>query len=160
MIKTSMLDFARTGRMGPIHCGLPREDLRKLLGDPPNWAAPASSASRAKIWRYGDVEFHFSKDLQNVWMIFSDHDHLADGGDTLCLEPWVIQKELPRAQFEAELAGAGIDFVVVHPADDPGQRIIVTFAKVNFLFLEENDSGGPPRGLFGWSITEPPSVHA
>jgi len=159
MIKASMLDFARTGRMGPIHCGLPREDLRKLLGDPPNWAAPASSASRAKLWRYGDVEFHFF-DLQNVGMIFSDHDNLADGGDTLCLDPWVIQKELPRAQFEADLAGVGIDFVFVHPAFDPSQSIILTIAKVNFLFIEKQESFGPPPGLCSWSITEPPSVPA
>lgn len=157
MIKTSMLDFARTGRIGPIHCGLPREDLRKLLGDPPNWGLASSPAAQAQIWRYGNVEFHFN-DLENVYLIFSDHDHLTDGGDTLCLDPWVIQKELPRAQFEAELVRVGIDFVVVRPAYDPNQRIIETVAKVNFVFMEEYESFGPPRGLVSWSIIEPPSI--
>ena len=133
MIKASMLDFARTGCLGPIHCGLTREDLRGLLGDPPSWGL-AGSRSRATIWRYGDVEFHFHDNAHNIWLIFSDHDHLADGGETLVLDPWVIQKGLPRAEFETELAQIGIGFSLERPRHDPSQRIIVTTAKVT-LYL-------------------------
>lgn len=157
MIKASMLDFARSGCLGPIHCGLPREDLRNLLGDPPNWGCPATTSwLRAKVWRYGDVEFHFHKHLQNVWLIYSDHDHLADAGETICLDPWIVQKGFPRTQFETELAQVGIHFAVERPTYDPNQHVIVTTAKVNFIFIEEDESGGTARGLFGWSITELP----
>lgn len=102
------------------------------------------------------MEFHFHDNAQNISLIFSDHDHLAEGGETLVLDPWVIQKGLPRAEFETELAQIGIDFLVERPPSDPNQRIIVTTAKVNFMFIEEDKSGGTARGLIGWSITESP----
>lgn len=156
MIKASMLDFARTGFLGPIRCGLPREDLRSLLGDPPKWGL-GISWTLANIWRYGDVEFHFH-DTQNIRVIFSDHDHLAHGGETLVLDPWVVQKGLPRTEFEIELAQIGIDFSVKRPSYDPSQRIIVTTAQVNFIFIEEDESGGTARGLAAWSITESPGL--
>lgn len=59
-----------------------------------------------------------------------------------------------RAQFESELAQAGIDFSVKRPNYDPNQRIIVTSANVNFMFVEEHESDGTAHRLMGWSITE------
>lgn len=126
------------------------------MATPPSWGL-GISWSRAKIWRYGDVEFHFHN-TQNITVIFSDHDHLADGGETLMLDPWVVQKGLPRTEFEIELAQIGIGFSVKRPSYDPSQRIIVTTAKVNFVFIEENESRGTARGLAAWSITESPGL--
>jgi hypothetical protein len=57
------------------HVGLPKKDLHDLLGDSPSCGPPVSW-SLAKIWRYGDVEFHFHDKAQNINLIFFDHDHL------------------------------------------------------------------------------------
>lgn len=150
-----MLDFARSALLGPIHCGLPREELRKLLGEPPDWACPANSASQARIWRYGDVEFCFGDDLKDVLMIYSDHEDLTSGGGTLHLDPWVIRRGLGRSQLEDALARMGVDFAVERPAYDTRQRLLVTAANVTFNFMEEPEEPGEPCGLFAWAARVP-----
>jgi hypothetical protein len=53
MIHASMLDFARTGRLGPVHCGITRDELIDLLGAPDAWHASAPAMRVSNIWRYG-----------------------------------------------------------------------------------------------------------
>jgi hypothetical protein len=159
MIKASMLDLARTGQLGPLRCGLSKADLRTLLGDPPDWSMSkkVKIGSGAKIWRYGNVEFHFPDQAgQFLWMIFSDHDDLTDGGDAFSLDSWAVRKGISLSEFELELTQAGVQYVVEQPDFDPRRRLVVTSAKVTFGSLQEPEEG-ERSGLFNWSVAAGPS---
>ena len=158
-VKASMLEFARTGQLGPLRCGMSRDELLAAVGPPSDWMLDTVDRIKSRmetsgIWWYGDVEFHFDED--RVWMIFSDHSPLTDGGKTLLIDPWIIRAELPRLKFEAELTLRGIEFKTVTYPYAPDEVRVVTSHGAEFLFIEFlEDAHSPPAGLNGWSIVSP-----
>ena len=65
----SLLTFIRTGRLGEVGLGAPREEVEAAFGSPPSWDAQSQPES-AQIWKYGAMEIYF--DEHRVWMIFTD----------------------------------------------------------------------------------------
>ena len=147
MVKVSLCEFARTGLFGPISLGMSREELRLLLGNPPMWDAD-STIEDASIWRYSDIEFYFQE--HKLWMIFTDHESLADGGETLEIGAWVVRPGLPRNDLEPALREHEITYRASHPAYDPRQCHVLTSVGVKFSFLEARDYDDEELGLFSW----------
>ncbi len=91
-----MQDFLRTGAFGSINLGISRDDLWSHLGEPENWSlgpGKRSAASRAAIWKYVDVEFHFSED--RLLLVFADHVERLDGGRAINVGLWILNGEVP-----------------------------------------------------------------
>ena len=147
MIHTSMLDIATGGGVCSQCHGLDHTRLKELLGPPSDWGMQ-NLAENAEIWRYGDLEFHFSD--WTVFQIFSDHNELTDGGDALSIDPWVIRRGLGRDEFEATLTDAGIPFETTTPDYGSSQRLVRTKSGAVFTFCE--GSNHDESGLVAWSI--------
>lgn len=64
-----LLEFVRSGALGPIRVGATRGEVQSALELPDQWTETGS------IWKYGAVELHFID--ERVWMIFSDDPSLA-----------------------------------------------------------------------------------
>lgn len=80
-------DYERTGKLGVIHLGMTRDDLRQLFGEPDDAAKGFRKQPQTGIWKYGDVEFHFGLEGE-LFFIFIDE---ADEG----LSPRVIAQAIP-----------------------------------------------------------------
>ncbi len=141
-IAVSTRDFLRTGEFGPIRPGLSRDALRGLLGDPEGWSlgpGKRKPASRAAIWQYGDVEFHFNGDT--LWLIFADHITTLKGGKAIDLDPWVLNGNATVKQVLGDLEEAHIPFQRIDwKFDDTTERFRVG-AGVDLLFWDENQYG-------------------
>jgi hypothetical protein len=148
MIQTSMMDFAKLGGFGALQKGLPRDELQKLLGIPEMWGTQDKLAI-ADIWRYGNVEFHFSD--HQISFIFSDGDDLCDGGKMLSIDPWIVQKRLPLKKFTDALTQMGIQFTTGQYQYDETQQIVTTSGGAIFSFVVVLENQGDPLGLFWWS---------
>lgn len=122
-MKISLRDFAATGKFGAVEPGIMRAGVRDILGAPPNWSAPFDNLEAAAIWKYGDIEFHFSGDV--LWMIFTDDFEIPRGCELFEVDAWEVKRDCTPSQMEQYLTEAGIayrveDFSYV----DDGVRLI------------------------------------
>ena len=91
--------------------------------------------SRAGIWKYGDIEFHFSKDT--LWLIFTDHVSTLKGGGAINLDPWVLNSNLTVKQALREFEDAGIPCQRIDwTLDDDTERFRVG-AGVELMFADK-----------------------
>lgn len=150
MISISFREFVVTGKFGPVQPGMTRSDVERLLGEPEAWGT-AGQPEIAAIWKYGEIEFHFSGD--ELCSIFSDQGFLTDGGEICRIDPWIIRAGLPLAEFQAALEAADIGYAVSQPSYDARQRFVLTSTNIQFGFLEGEDSEYPNEtsGLRSWS---------
>lgn len=144
-----MLALAQTGRLGSLGCGITQAEIQAILGSPQLWG-PQQSAKQARIWRYGDVEFHF--DNWRIWLIFSDHNNLTNGGSSLQLDPWIIRRGMARDELADGLDYQGIQFTITRPQYDVSQRLLQTEAGLVFTFFEPPEETWDESGLVAWSI--------
>ena len=147
MLETSMINVARSGELGNRCHGLDHDGLRTVIGDPTDWGA-GEKQERARIWCYGDIEFHFGG--WRVYMIFSDHGDMTDGGGSLHIDPWIIRRGLPRQEFQNALMLEGIEFKAAIPDHDSGQCIVTTQSGAKFTFVEHSDDEA--GGLVAWVL--------
>jgi hypothetical protein len=148
MIQTSMMDFVKLGGFGALQKGVPRDELQKLLGIPGMWGTQ-DKLSIADIWRYGNVEFHFSD--HQISFIFSDGDDLCDGGKMLSIDPWIVHKGLSLKKFTDALTQIDILFTTEQYQYDETQQIVTTSGGAIFSFVVTPENHGDPLGLFWWS---------
>jgi hypothetical protein len=60
-----------------VSLGISREDLIRLLGPPDDMEYVAKNDRPPSIYKYGDIEFHFSRRADSVlWLIYTED---ADG---------------------------------------------------------------------------------
>lgn len=141
-----MIDLVRMGELGPLRHGLTRAAIRDILGPSQQWG-PEKFVDLAMIWRYGDIEFYFKDGLLS-W-IFSDHENLTDGGETLKVESWVVCRGLELKEFECHLKNAEVGFTVEIPHYDSTQTHVICTSGARFTFLNETADG--ESGLVSWS---------
>jgi|GEM_PF-2369490 hypothetical protein len=147
MIQTSILDLASSGNLGSLCHDRNHDELRELLGSPSDWGTQTIQ-ERAEIWRYGDIEFHFSD--RKVYLIFSDHGDMTRASDSLQIDPWILRRDLALEDFQSALAAASIQYETVIPDFDPTQRIVTTISGARFTFTDNPDDD--VSGLIAWSI--------
>jgi len=154
MVHVSMLELIRTGHFGPFRHGMTHAALKELLGEPPLWG-PRDPVFDAKIWRYGEIEFHF--DLDELFFIFSDHDSLTDGGATLVIKPWEVRGGMPRKEFEAALSEKRVPYSVNQDRFEPSYTHLTTGSGIKFTFAEDQETQHDlvaPSGLVAWSTLD------
>jgi hypothetical protein len=130
-----MQDFLKTGEFGPIRLGISRRQLRGHLGEPEDWGPAPRAKHNAGIWKYGDVEFHFSGDT--LWLIFADNVENLDGGKAIDLDPWTLNgaatvESVLQTLVEAHIPCQRIEWTL----DDGTERFRVGVG-VELLFLDE-----------------------
>jgi hypothetical protein len=142
----SLLDFAKTGQFGPITIGSTRTEVRTAFGDPTDYTA-RQPMELADVWRYGDLEIHFTDEL--VSLLYSDGFDIPEGGPTLKIDPWIIRRRLPLNDWERAAPSAGLEFDSAEDQINPRCIIVTTTAGVFFHFGIEED----PEGLYVFGIS-------
>lgn len=147
MLAVSLEEFFRTGFFGVIQLGMPRESVLSLLG-PTVWWGPsdATSFETATIWKYGDIEFYFSR-ADRLFQIFSDDFEIPKGGETLQIEPWVIRNQMPAETLKAALDEAEIPFSIQDVPALPGVIEIETQGHVRIWCRIEREPDDDFREL-------------
>lgn len=90
-----LADFLATGRLGPVHCGLNRNQVALALGAPDGWIARRSGEEFPSYWCYGKLELSFDPDPPHAMNFFQiefasrlsgDCEILAGGKIVLALQ--------------------------------------------------------------------------
>ncbi|MBW1295135.1 hypothetical protein [Aquimarina litoralis] len=102
-------EFFKTGKFDFLKLGKTKEWIIHNFPDPDGFNENPS-IYRDPIWRYGNIELHFNKDV--LFLIFSDYIDDLDGGDSLELKKWFIGNlnKLNLSDVISELNKAHIDF--------------------------------------------------
>jgi len=75
--------FGETGDICPVRLGCTREEIRSIFGEPDAVGGALHKHKPPKIWKYGDLEFHFgTKSTDTLSLIWSD---TADGTVKVCI---------------------------------------------------------------------------
>ncbi len=88
-IKVSIKEFFLYGKFDFIELGQSKEWILNNFPNPDDFGS-GNTIQKAKVWRYGNLEFHFEKDRLN--MIFSDYIDNLSIGNNLILEKWILKK--------------------------------------------------------------------
>jgi hypothetical protein len=147
---TSLEDFARTGKLGPLALGMQRSRVVEFVGRPSDFSARQPEA-RAAVWRYGSAELHFDEEDRICLIHFDDGFDIPRGGSGLSFAPWVLKEGMARDVLEQSLNSVGIGFRSSADPHNPGCIKIVTSSGVYFLLGIEGPCIGRGLLLFGAS---------
>jgi hypothetical protein len=156
MLAVCLEEFFRTGVLGEISLGMSRESVSSLLGSPDLWGpSNAKNVETATIWKYGDIEFYFSR-ADRLFQIFSDDFEIPTGGKTLHIDPWVIHDKMLAETLKAALDEARIPFTVQDVPTLPGVIQIATAGNVRLMCrIElEPDDDFEELGLFSFCLSD------
>src|SRR4051794_27422331 len=96
MMLVSLKDFLASGVFGPVSFGCDRQQLEAILGEPEDVGGVSRKHRRLVIWKYGDVEFYFSRASGGLEMVhidrFTGPGGSPQGWGGLQIDPWVIRE--------------------------------------------------------------------
>ena len=110
MLQISLRDFLETGSFGPVALGQKRDIVKSLLGEPDDFSNDRTKHGKPRIWKYGDIEFHFDDLDDCLNMIHSDDFLVPIGSKKFDLDPWILKDELSLANAMEILSVEGIGF--------------------------------------------------
>jgi hypothetical protein len=155
MVRVSLREFLATGRFGPVHIGSSRADVQRAFGPPDDRDAQAKSDEAARVWKYGDVEFHFDGGgaRASVWLIHTDSFvSVPQGGRKVDLDPWIVSRALGEGSARSELAKAAITYASGPYAYDTDLDELRTAVGVSLVFSGRRDQGRRDRALVSMSL--------
>jgi len=136
----SLLDFFRTGKLGPIHLGMARAAVLDILGRPDNWSVAVNDDGQPAIFMYGDVEFYFDGS-DTLTCLRADNFDVLSGGDGLRLDSWLPRRGMALHQVEEQLTLQGIGYQRTRrPSDPPDMMIIQLTSGVELGFQSPDEA--------------------
>jgi hypothetical protein len=140
-MRVDMKSFLISGEFGQISFPATRQDVAAILGEPDDWTAE-QPRSRASIWKYANVEFHFAPHSDAVWMIFTDDLTPSGRNSALTLDTWIIGEQLRLEDAEAALLQAGIVYQrISNPILETIDLLTVSNITLRFSSIEPTDGG-------------------
>jgi hypothetical protein len=146
----SLKDFLATGVFGQVPFGCDQRHLEAVAGQPEATGGVSRKHRQPIIWRYGDVEFYFSRSSGGLEMIhidrFSGADSSPQGWGELQVDPWVIREGIGKAEFLRALEFASLVYTV---RDGPAlnQEAVVVASGVEAGFVSGPDEFSDFVGL-------------
>ena len=104
-----MKSFLASGVFGQISFPVSRQTIAALLGEPDEWTTE-QPRSKASIWKYANVEFHFESRSDAAWLIYADDLASFTGNSALVLDEWIIREQLRLEEAESALLQEGISY--------------------------------------------------
>jgi hypothetical protein len=151
-MKTVSLEaLFQTESLGPILLGMSRAQVQEALGPSDEVGCTSRKYRRPSCWFYGDIELHFVRGGDELWLIHLEHFRIPQGGKNLHLDPWIIRGEMTRSEVEHHLAACSLPFQQIPSAADNATTLRVG-AGITLLFLNELRPHDPPPGLFALSF--------
>lgn len=125
--------FLQSGNLGALHLGLTRNDVRRLLGEPPDYS---EKSWKNEIWKYGSLQVAFSEDsLSFIGLYFEDGE--LNLPSTMVRNGEFNLKENRVESFEQFLLANGIDFTVDDGLTFDDQKTLhLTSSQVSVAFSE------------------------
>lgn len=106
----SILEFIKTGKLGPISLGDSKEDVENILGDPDD----VSISRKPRILRYSSLQlaFYWDKErkvglLNSIHMYFDNEK--TSFPEVLCLDGWIPDNEVSTDLFLKNALKYGIN---------------------------------------------------
>jgi len=124
-ISASLRELILQEKFECVRLGVTKEWLSKNFPEPDGYLGN-ETAETSNIWQYGNVEFHFHKDV--LYMIFTDYVETIDAGPKLQLDPWILKYGAPTyfSDWVSVLNREGLDFKVVQKAYIEQTHIILS----------------------------------
>jgi hypothetical protein len=91
-VMVSIRSMILNRELGGVRLGMPRAEVRALLGEPDSWLygrRRTSDVNRSPAWLYGTFEFYFNDD-NAVRMLFIDHLRDLYAGKGRNLDKWLF----------------------------------------------------------------------
>jgi hypothetical protein len=141
-VAVALPDFLRSGHLGPIHLGMPRAMLIETIGNPNNWSSAESAPGQPAILVYGNIEFYFGYQHDDLTCILSDNFDVLAGGEALRFDPWILRKGTPLHEVEEQLTAHEIGLQQVSRAHFPTETLnLTTVSGVELGFELQSDMG-------------------
>jgi hypothetical protein len=128
-------EFLRSGKLGSLHLGLSRSEVRLLLGEPPD---RSTQNLKNEIWKYYGLEIAFSRDsISFIGLYFENGEAVLPQA---LLETGKLTIENERvADVEGFLRAKHIDFTVEDDLTFDEYRVLrVTESHVGIGFVEDH----------------------
>lgn len=138
--------FARTGRLGPLELGCPRNQVLDLLGDPTH-ISRGLVPECSDVWMYGDAGLYF--DEERLYLMQFENFEVPIGGSALKLEPWILRRGLRLEALQRALRAASIEFRTEPDPMSPICSRVVTVAGAYFILQTEGDADELGLCVFG-----------
>jgi hypothetical protein len=140
-VAVSLPDFLRSGHLGPIQLGMSRTTVIETLGNPNYWSSAESAPGQPAILIYGNIEFYFGYQHDDLTCLRSDNFDVFDGGDALRFDPWILRKGTPLHEVEEQLTAHDIGRQRVSRAHDPDTFYLTTMSGVDLGFEPQSEEG-------------------
>jgi hypothetical protein len=128
-------EFLRSGKLGSLHLGSSRSEVRRLLGEPPD---RSEQSWQNEIWKYHGVEIAFRSDsLSFIGLYFEDGEVVLPQA---LLETGKLTIENERVEdVEGFLRARRIDFTVENDLTFDDYRVLrITESHVGIGFVEDH----------------------
>lgn len=137
-INIDILEFFQTGKFDYLKPGQTKNWILNNFPDPDDFGL-GKNLNNAKIWRYGNLELHF--DEQELFLIFADHIDILDGGDSIDLDKWILDKqsELDLEKIIKEFNKLKMDFSVTNKRELDLIELKIIKSKVKLTFHGDNE---------------------
>lgn len=146
----SLREFVATGRFGPLTPECTPAALEAVFGPPEAKGGTSRKYSDPVIWKYGDLEFCFDRQVGTLSLIhvdrFSGADASPRGWEGLVVDPWIIREGLSLASFMAEIAGHVVEGTV-HCQRQFDQDVLLLPSGVQIRFIAESEPDVQQDGL-------------
>jgi hypothetical protein len=148
----SLLEFFRTGQFGPLNLGSSKSEIKAILGEPTDWMNPTRASKKYKfdIWKYGQVEFHFTQEcLDHFWCDTTNWErkNAISFGDNFDLDPWLVYEYAMLDTVELELRAFGLSYRIRPLKHETG--VVFLFDSKTQMIFSENDETGIGLNTFG-----------
>jgi hypothetical protein len=143
MLQASLRELVEAGRLGTLTLRSTRATVRTALGDPEQSSTITNKDSQPSIWKYGDLEFHFSEG-DTLWLIHTDtFVSFPRGGRKLRLDPWIFRRSLTAEAMIVLCEQLQLPCeAVVRPWFDPEERRFLLGIGVEVTFATSAGKNG------------------
>ena len=128
-----------------------RHQVGLILGEPSDTAALDPSSIQT-IWKYGNVEFHFNKNV--LTQIHADTGDLFYGGQSLIIESDGFSAGMAPDDAKQLLESSGVRYKTTDGVNSPEMEIAVD-SGFRFGFVLDADAGIGETGLCSWPSQTP-----
>jgi hypothetical protein len=152
MKAVSLEAFFQTGSLGPIRLGMSRAQIQEAVGPPDYVGCTTRKYRQPSLWGYGNMELHFVRGGDELWLIHLENFQVPEAGGNLRLDPWIIRGGMGRSEVEYHLAACQLPFQQIQSPEENCTWLRVG-AGIMFIFINERRPYDPPPGLFALSFS-------
>ena len=146
----SLKDLLSNGSISQVPFSCDRAALEAQAGKPECTGGVSRKHKRPVIWKYGDVEFFFSRSSNQLEMIHIDHFSNSNGTPcgwgVLEVDPWFVQEGMEVGKFIGELMSSNLSYSI-HPDLVENQEVVVLESGVEVGFVTSPDDFSDFVGL-------------